>query len=340
MGTPLPHDDPTLSASRDDLPGPDDVSPWDRDAQSGCGGPTTQPDPTPMVAFALTYATDGLLVFPVHTVDEAGRCSCATPGCPHAGKHPIGSLVPHGLHDATADRATILHWWSVFPDANIGLRTGAVSRVVVVDVDPADGGAATAAELEAAVGPWPDTWTAVTGGDGWHLYLRHPGHPLPNSTGRLGPGIDVRGDGGYVVAPPSRHASGRSYAWAAGYRPTQVALCDTPPWLIARLRAPDIPAAGSRGSARLAQDETIATGERNDRLMRLGARMRGQGMTASEIGAALSAVNAARCCPPLAEAEVARIAVSVARYAPESPTPTLRIAGMELPMRRGRRRRG
>jgi hypothetical protein len=83
---------------------------------------------------------------------------------------------------------------------------------VVLDVDPGHGGRDSIAAL-AAHGPLPDTLGVQTGGGGRHLYFAHPGHRVPNSAGRLGPGLDVRGDGGYVLVPPSRHLAGDRYRW-------------------------------------------------------------------------------------------------------------------------------
>jgi putative DNA primase/helicase len=127
-----------------------------------------------------------------------------------AGKHPVHRLVPHGLHDASSRRDTVARWWQSAPCANVGIRTGPASGLVVLDVD----GRAGRLALRALVASRPRLqarW-ARTGG-GWHAYFAHLGTAVPNSAGRLGEGIDVRGDGGYVVAPPSRHASGRPYRW-------------------------------------------------------------------------------------------------------------------------------
>ncbi len=82
----------------------------------------------------------------------------------------------------------------------------------MIDVDQAHGGFDTLAKLKAD-GAFPDGLQVSTGSDGLHLYFAHPGRTVRNSVGALGPGVDVRGDGGYVIAPPSRHASGGTYRW-------------------------------------------------------------------------------------------------------------------------------
>jgi hypothetical protein len=125
----------------------------------------------------------------------------------------------HGLKDATTDPDQIRAWWSRTPDANIGIPTGAVSGLVVIDVDNGQEGDLSLAKLEADHGPMPTTLVVVTPGDredgkapGRHIYVRHPGGKVKNSAGKLGPGLDVRGDGGYVVAPPSRRRGGHYLA--------------------------------------------------------------------------------------------------------------------------------
>jgi len=114
----------------------------------------------------------------------------------------------------------------------VGLRTGAPSRLVVIDIDPDHGGDDSLEKLIDHHGALPGARTIRTGSGGTHLYFRHPGHSVPNSAGKLGAGIDVRGDGGYVIAPPSRHRNGRLYVVArqGGVVP------ELPPWVEAALR--------------------------------------------------------------------------------------------------------
>jgi hypothetical protein len=107
----------------------------------------------------------------------------------------------------------------MWPDTGIAVRTGAESGLVVLDVDPQHGGDDTLAELLAAHGVLPITVECFTGGGGRHIYFRHPGGEVRNSAGKVGPGLDIRGDGGYVVAPPSPHPSGRRYEWSVDGHP-------------------------------------------------------------------------------------------------------------------------
>jgi hypothetical protein len=189
---------------------------------------------------ALAYASRGIPVLPLHyplphhgdlqavTDDQqlphpagGSRCSCRDPSCGQPGKHPLGTLVPHGVKDANCNRARILAWWTRHPQANIGLATG--HQFDVLDVDGPDGAHAihTLAIEHGLVSSGP---LARTGGGGWHFYLAPTG--LGNVQPRGLVHVDWRGRGGYVVAPPSRHASGHPYHWAPGRdldaRPRQV----------------------------------------------------------------------------------------------------------------------
>lgn len=118
--------------------------------------------------------------------------------------------TPHGFHDASDDPDQVLAWWDAMPDANVGVATGEPSGLVVLDVDP--GGLETLAALVAEHGPLPRTLAVHTPRGGLHGYYAHPGVRVPCSAGKLGPAVDVRGDGGYVVAPPSV-VGGVPYRW-------------------------------------------------------------------------------------------------------------------------------
>jgi putative DNA primase/helicase len=268
----------------------------------------------------------GLRVFPVHAVGGAGRCSCGKDCGRNAGKHP---RTANGLLDATADPDQVPHWWSRWPDANVAVATGAASGVWALDVDPAHDGLASIERLEAEHGEIPPTWCVETGGDGLHLWFLLGDTALRTSAGLLGPGLDVRAEGGYVVVPPSRHRSGRRYRWSDAWRPGSVDLAPAPPWLVAlATRAfggtvvpPDgFPVDGAAGGNHSrAIPDVIEEGSRNAALTSLAGAMRRKGAGEAAIRAALMADNAERCRPPLPEAEVARIARSVCRYAPTVP---------------------
>lgn len=237
---------------------------------------------------ALRYAERGWLVLPLRPREKV----------------PLGA---HGLLDATTDPTVISAWPD---DANIGIRTGAVSGIVVLDADAGHGGLESLDLLRL-----PETATVLTGGGGLHYYFAHPGHEVRNATGLL-PGIDLRGDGGYVVAPRSTHPNGNRYEW-------EVLHDDTYP--LAAM--PTLPVSRAAGITPPIGD-IIPAGQRHAELVSLAGSMRRRGMNASEILAALRAVNA-RCVPPSADAPLVEIAASVARYAPAPRTPRHVVGGFQ-----------
>jgi len=182
--------------------------------------------PHPFTAWASTYARGGWPCFPLHTPAGAG-CSCSR-DCGNPGKHP---RTRRGLKEATTDVGQISDWGRQWPDANVGVVTGPASGIVVVDIDPRSGGDATWQKL-CDDHDAPLTVRCDTGGGGWHMYFRYPkGRGVIRSrAGALGQGVDVKADGGYVVAPPSLHASGRRYTWSAP--PREYDLAEMPDWLL------------------------------------------------------------------------------------------------------------
>jgi hypothetical protein len=226
---------------------------------------------------AAEFAARGWPVLPLHHPITSG-CSCRQPDCGSVAKHP---RIKGGLNAASDNPDQIAAWWTRWPRANIGIRTGAASGLVVLDVDPAHGGLDSLERLQRRYGSLPETLRVETGTRGAHLYFEHPGVDVRNDAGRrLGPGLDIRGDGGYIVAPPSLHAVGRRYHWVnASEGP--VAL---PEWLQQRLihreptRRPD-PIVCDREYAQRALDratQAVATapvGTRNNTLNRAAYRM-------------------------------------------------------------------
>ena len=285
-------------------------------------------------AEALAYVARSWAVFPVWWPVDDGRCACGRRGCRDAGKHPIGFLVPRGLQDASVDACTVRAWWQRMPEANVGVRTGRVSGLAVVDLDGEEGVQSIRA-LVGEHGRFPAVW-ARTGSGGWHAYLRHPGKRVACSSGRLGSGIDVRGDGGYVVAPPSLHASGRRYAFRSGLGSS---LPVPPEWLtelltarhsqstdsrpIPRARAPRIAAAElNRQARKVAQ---AAEGRRNDTLYRSSFRIGrfvGAGLVAHE-----EALRVLEVAADIAAPEERRNAYTVSRGLHE---------GAQIPLEVGR----
>lgn len=177
-------------------------------------------------------------VLPLHYPID-GRCSCGNPDCSSAAKHPIAQLVPNGAKDASIDVEIIGNWWRQYPLANIGLNVGK-SRLLVIDIDPAHGGDLRNLPLTRA-GAY--TTMVRTGGLGWHLYYEAPPNlNISNSNKRCPAGIDIRaGEGAYVVAPPSQHASGRYYQFVRGREPWNLAPQPLPISLLPILTIKDEP---------------------------------------------------------------------------------------------------
>jgi len=165
---------------------------------------------------ALTYAAAGIPVVPLHTPTSSTTCSCRR-ACDSIGKHP---RLLHGLRDASTDEEQIRTWWKMWPQANLGLVTGVVMDVC--DIDSEEGLRALLDLLGdgAITGP-----TVATSSGGWHVWLAPTG--LGNRVGML-PGVDWRGRGGYVVAPPSLHASGTRYRWSRPLTTEPLPTCPTP----------------------------------------------------------------------------------------------------------------
>lgn len=181
------------------------------------------------LASALAYASRGWRVLVLWWMTPDG-CACGASSCSNPAKHPIGDACPKGCHSATTDAAVISEWLTRWPEANLGIATGQESGIWVLDVDPRHGGHHTLANLEDRFGRLPSSIRQQTGSGGMHVVFRHPGDgKLSNSSGRLGPGLDVRADGGYIVAPPSNHASGGSYMWLDE---DESVLEAAPAWLI------------------------------------------------------------------------------------------------------------
>ena len=161
----------------------------------------------------------GFALFPVHGIYN-GRCTCGVENCTSPGKHP--AVGGGGFHHATKDIEKLKELWDGRPYLNVGIATGAISDIFVIDIDGPEGEAAIA-----ALGELPETLTALTG-KGRHLFFKHPGTPVKTRRGVIGPKVDVRGDGGYVAGPGSNHISGATYRW----KDQMVEIAYAPPFLL------------------------------------------------------------------------------------------------------------
>ncbi|HZZ29007.1 MAG TPA: bifunctional DNA primase/polymerase [Pirellulales bacterium] len=165
---------------------------------------------------ALSYAARGWRVLPVRN------------------KIP---LTAHGVKDATTDQEKIKTWFTRWPDAGVGIAAGIASGLVVLDIDAAKDGLESLAQLETEHGPLPTTLKVKTGGGGFHFYFIHPGGRIRNRANMF-PGVDLRSDNGYVVAPPSLHASGNKYAWVEGCSPNEIEIAELHQWLLLLIDPP------------------------------------------------------------------------------------------------------
>lgn len=210
----------------------------------------------------------------------------------------------------------VKNWWRENPGASIGIPTGRASGWVVLDVDIDKGGDASLTALIERIGGIPETLTARTGSGGTHFFFECPlDVEIRNSAGKLGVGLDIRGEGGYVIAAPSPHPSGGAYKWISFADPAPF------PQLIIEMLA-------SKEHKPISTDYTprpsgsglgpvLGEGQRNQGLFRVGCAIWGKGQASSvtELHHQLLEVNERRCSPPLADTETARIVASIAgRY--------------------------
>ena len=247
---------------------------------------------------ALTYsATYKLPVFPLYTA-IGGACDCSKgEWCDSPGKHP---RPLHGFQEASIDEAQIRKWWEQWPEANIGVATGSDSGRIVLDVDGPEG-------VEALKDKHlPPTAVSHTG-RGTHYWFQAPSGGLSNAASIL-PKVDVRGDGGYVVAPPSLHSSGIRYRWNKDLTPKAIGFAQCPEW-ISEL-------AGGRNGARTQRSSEewrhlaaggVRQGERHAKLCELTGKIFSPNPDPACLYELLHGWNLGRCKPPLPYEEADRI---------------------------------
>ena len=253
----------------------------------------TQPVPNPLPLEIVTSARRGWRLFP---------CRGKTP------------LIKSWPQQATCDMSQLQAWAVRFVNCNWAATTGPESGFFVVDCDGTPGLDWLRSQADAR-NELPETWSTRTA-RGLHLYFVWPaGSSVRNSAGKLAIGVDTRGAGGYVILPPSVHPDGTRYAAVDDSCP----LSPAPPWLLELLceRSP----ATTRSRTAMPSFEIIPEGRRNDTLTRKGGYLRRSGLSQAEIEAELLQANQRKCSPPLPDAEVSRIAASVARYQVGGPDP-------------------
>lgn len=244
-----------------------------------------------MYQAAVQYIKMGLAVFPLE----------------ERGKRP---KTRNGFKDATTDAAQVKAWWQQWPNANIGIATGKRSGgifVIDLDIDEDKGidGYHTLEDWQRENGKFPETWTAITGRGGYHLYF-HSNSEIKNRAGIID-GVDVRGDGGYVVAPPSVHSNGNRYEWE--YDPEEFDLAEANNnvkyFLDTGINSP---------GERFSMPDIVNAGERNDMIFRFACMMQAKGASDEAVFAATMAENNTKCNPTMNEKEVRVIVNSVLKY--------------------------
>jgi len=237
-------------------------------------------DDDPCLAAALEWAFRGCAVIPIHVPGEDGACTCGQVHKDgHEGKHPRADLVPHGVLDASSDPELVRFWWKKHPKSGIGLATGVKSGCFAVDIDPPKGGSIEALR-QAVGGNLPDTRTHRTGSDGRHILYKIPEDETIPSRGGLLPGIDVKGEGGYIILPPSLHRSGNHYELMPG--PTEI--MDPSPELLKLVAREKV--TEKKPAAAL---PTVKDGHRYPDLLSLAGTLRRRGAGDAVVEAALRA---------------------------------------------------
>lgn len=206
----------------------------------------------------------------------------------------------------------VTKWWERWPKANLAVVTGDISGIVVVDIDPKYEGAESLADMETRHGVLPETVESLTGGGGRHIYFAHPGREVRNRVG-LAPGIDMRGDGGCIIVPPSVHPSGKPYRWKPRHGPGQVSLAPLPIWLERPRFGADNPQGHPLAYWRALAHEGVKEGQRNSTIASFAGHLLWHGIDPDVAMELLLAWNRVRCKPPLDEDEVIMTVQSIER---------------------------
>lgn len=257
----------------------------------------------PRVNIALYYANRGWPVIPLH-YPKGNQCSCLKQNCTSIGKHPI---TKHGLKEGTIDQMQIRRWWNQYPSANIGIITGGKSQLLVVDIDLRSNGILNFQQFTQGAHDF-ETLTSLTGGGGKHLYFEIPNNLNLSSKVNLIDGVDIRSDGGYVVAPGSKHVSGTYYRWDQEERPLSL----IPKKLVQLINSTN--QSNKTLPASHLYQNIFKEGNRNATLTRIAGFLHHLGLSRSQLQENLTQLNAINCTPPLDGPEVSKIANSIGKY--------------------------
>lgn len=263
-------------------------------------------DRVDMRAHAHAYVRKGWAVVPIWGVAVPCVCECSKgKDCPYPGKHPSWA----GWRDKPITSGLgVDMWWEKNPRANIGIATGEASGIVVVDIDPRNGGVDSWGKICRKYGKPGPTPASVTGGGGRHIIFAHPSDLTIKSASGYMPGIDIKADGGMVVAPPSMHTCGERYAWHHKAHPRDLGIAPMPDWVNTYVRLNGAKRRAENGAFRkgLTMDAIpeFGSGGRNDGLCRIVGRLIFEDRPQGEIERIMHDVNECRCKPPLPAREV------------------------------------
>lgn len=217
-------------------------------------------------------------------------------------------ITQHGFKDATNDIEQIKSWWTKYPNAGIGLPTGEINDVLVIDVDPRNGGGISFDRLIDEFEPLPPTVECLTGGGGNHYYLKYD-ERINKSTLKGYPGIDIQSDGKYVILPPSTHPNGKQYYWEESSKPVSTELGEPPLWFVGlfehtqKVKRKHKPKPVSEYLRIL---EGVSQGERNNALMSLIGHLLARNIDYREAFEIVHIWNESRVDPPLEKDIVTR----------------------------------
>ncbi len=247
---------------------------------------------------ALAYAKAGYPVFPL------GQRS----------KKPLKGS--HGFYDATADKETLHDDFGQNKNYNVAIRTGKISNtfaILVLDVDPGKGGFKSFEELEKQHGALPATHKVATSGGGFHLYLSYDprSYNIKSTSSELALGLDIRAEGGYIVAPPSIHKSGKRYKWLEGHL-TKAPPPPAPLWLLTCLKFKEARSSNGVDLKKLLS-ASIKEGTRNVMLPRLIGKLFSVDLDYETILIITGCINSAIVTPPLSEEQISKMVSNIAR---------------------------
>lgn len=257
---------------------------------------------------ALQCIHRGWYVIPIHGIVE-GKCTCNSKNCRSPGKHPI---IRNWPEKASNNSQVVIQWWKKYPEANLGVLTGIQSGIMVVDVDPRNGGNESLKKLVKEYGALPHTIQSHTGGDGDHFFFKCDSQYIKCKC-NFRPGIDIKANGGYIVVPPSKHISKENYYWVLTSHTQNMRLAEPPKWLSEQLN--EINNKFKYTSTNIINGK-IREGERNNTLTSYAGSLRRKGLSQETILKELININKKKCDPPLPTQEVEKICKSISRYKP------------------------